>query len=147
MAAVELNLKPKDKQLRQFGYIGLAALPFLGWLYAGKPSLDMANWETWQTTRLAIFAGVAMLMGGLGFARPSWLKWPFIVASVITFPIGFVLGEVTMILIYLIAFVPVAMLFRLIGRDALDRDLDESRESYWEPKAQPKDSASYFRQS
>lgn len=149
MAAVELNLKPTDKQLRQFGLIGLFAMPIIGWVFSGKPSLNLipSGLEPNIAQRLAIFTALGAAMGVCAWLKPSLLKWVFIVASVVTFPIGFVLGEITMFLIYLIGFVPMAILFRVIGRDALDRKFDKEAETYWQKKEPPKDSASYYRQS
>ena len=145
MAAIELNLNPTNRQLKQFGLIGMCALPILGWLIAGKP---MPNaWETVHTQRVGIFASFGAVVGALGLLKPSLLKWVFIAASVITFPIGFVLGEIVMSIVYTIAFVPLALLFRTIGRDALHRNIDSDAESYWQAKEQPQNASSYYRQS
>ena len=145
MAAVELNYNPTSKQLRQFGYIGMCALPVLGWLLAGKPM--PSTWEASDTQFVGFFAAIGAASGALAAAKPTWLKWIFVAASVITFPIGFVLGEVIMFSIYLIAFAPMAILFRIIGRDALQRDIQRNADSYWQEKQQPSQSASYYRQS
>ena len=145
MAAVELNFKPTDRILRQFGWIGCLALPLLGWLYSGKPTA--ANWQPDDWRTLGPFLLVAIWMGLFAAFKPSLLKWPFIAASVITFPIGFVLGEITMLAMYLLVFAPVAIFFRFIQRDALQRSIDRNAESYWEEKTPPKDAASYYRQS
>ena len=148
MAAVELNFDPKAKQLRQFGFIGLVAFPLLGWLFSGKPPItDFAAWEQNQTRIFLGFCLAAITFGALAFMKPGLLKWIFIAASVVTFPIGFVLGEIVMMLIFAIAFVPTALVFRWIGRDSLDRTLDRKTESYWVEKPQAKDASSYFRQS
>ena len=148
MAAVELNLDPSSKQLRQFGLIGLFALPLLGWLFSGKPPLNaIAEWEAAQSTRATAFLVCGLVMGACAFVRPRLLKWVFVVASVITFPIGFVLGEVVMLLIFAIGFVPIALFFRWIGRDPLERAIDRNAATYWTEKPTAKDAASYFRQS
>jgi len=148
MAAVELNFDPTSKQLRQFGMIGLFAFPLLGWLFSGKPPVtDFAAWEPKQTKIFLGFCAAAIAFGAFAFTKPSLLKWVFIAASVITFPIGFVLGEIVMLLIFVIAFVPTSLVFRWIGRDSLDRTLDRDAESYWVEKPQAKDASSYFRQS
>jgi hypothetical protein len=39
-----------------------------------------------------------------------------------------------------------AFLFRVMGRDALQRRIDRDAKSYWQPKAQPRDAGSYYRQ-
>ena len=145
MAAIEINFNPSEKHLKQFGLIGLCALPIVGWLFSGKPT--PGTWEATDTQRVAVFGGIGLVMGGLAFLKPSLLKWLFVAASVITFPIGFVLGEVIMFTIYLTAFVPMALLFRLIGRDALERNIQNDAKSYWHDKEQPKNTASYYRQS
>ena len=145
MAAVELNLDPDKKQLMQFGLIGLVALPLIAWLFNGKPT--PATWEVIHTQRIGPCAAIGAVMGMLGLIRPTLLKWVFVGASLVTFPIGFVLGEVLMFAIYLVAFAPMALLFKIIGRDALGRSLKPNAESYWQPKQQPKDLSSYYRQS
>ena len=145
MAAIELNLNPTTKQLRQFGLIGLFALPLIGWLFAGKPTA--ASWLPAHTQWVGAFAAVGGVMGLLALIRPTFLKWVFIGLSIVTFPIGFVLGEVLMFAIYMFTFLPMAMIFRMIGRDALDHKLESDVDSYWQAKQQPKDAASYFRQS
>ena len=94
MAAIELNLNPTTKQLRQFGLIGLFALPLIGWLFAGKPTA--ASWHPAHTQWVGAFAAVGGVMGLLALIRPTFLKWVFIGLSIVTFPIGFVLGEVLM---------------------------------------------------
>lgn len=145
MAAIELNFAPKKKQLKQFGLIGMCALPILGWLFAGKPM--PSTWEAVHTQRIGIFTAIGAVMGTLAFVKPSLLKWVFVAASVVTFPIGFVLGEIVMLTVYLVAFVPMALLFRIIGRDALHRRLDREATTYWQSKEKPKSASSYFRQS
>jgi hypothetical protein len=35
MKLVEINWKPSDRQLRQFGWMALAGLPLAGWLFTG----------------------------------------------------------------------------------------------------------------
>jgi hypothetical protein len=56
-------------------------------------------------------------------------------------------GELAMLLIYFGVFLPIGLLFRTAGRDALQRGFDRNRKSYWQVKKQPRDGASYFRQS
>lgn len=145
MAVVDLNLNPSPKQLRQFGLIGLVVLPLFGWLFAGKPLPGAFEPRQLQIHGWFIAAGVAL--GGFALIRPTLLKWLFVAACVVTFPIGLVLGEVIMATIYMLVFLPVGLFFRITGRDALERDIQKQRDSYWQPKKQPKNAASYFRQS
>ena len=145
MAAIDLNLNPTNKQLRQFGLIALVALPLLAWLFSGKPSAS--TWEAKHTTIIGAMTALGCLAGAAAWWRPALLKWVFVAVSVITFPIGFVLGEIAMIFVYSIAFIPMALLFRILRRDALQRSLDHEADTYWQPKEQPKGASSYYRQS
>ena len=145
MAAVRMNWEPADRQLRQFGFIGLAAVPVLGWLFSGRP-----NPSTWIAEPSALMIGCAILglvLGVLAWLRPSLLKYIFIGMTLAAFPIGFVISEIIILLIYITLFVPVALVFRLIGRDALNRQIDLGARTYWVPKETPQDAESYFRQS
>lgn len=92
-------------------------------------------------------AVAGLVMGILAWLQPSLLKYVFIGATLAAFPIGFVLSELIILLIYVFLFVPVALVFRCIGRDALHRKLDRAAKTYWTPKEAPKDLESYFRQS
>lgn len=96
---------------------------------------------------MAAFATSALCCGTLAAIQPTWLKWVFVTASLITFPIGLVVGEVVMFSVFVLAFLPIALIFRWIGRDALQRKIDKDATTYWQKKSKPKDAASYFRQS
>lgn len=145
MAAIDLNLNPSHRQLRQFGAIALFALPALGWLFAGKPT--PSSWDASHTQQIGIMTAVGLTFAICAWLRPSLLKWVFIAVSVVTFPIGFVIGEILIGAIFVIAFLPLAIWFRMIKRDALQRQLDEKTDTYWETKQQPSDRTSYYRQS
>ena len=58
-----------------------------------------------------------------------------------------VISEVILLVIFLFIFAPVATVFRLIGRDALERQIERDRDSYWQEKARAAGIRSYFRQS
>jgi hypothetical protein len=145
MALMDIHWKPTDRQLRQFGLIALVGLPLAGWLFGGKP------WpaEATQTQRIAIgsLAGLGLVAAVLALVRPQALRWPFIGATLLALPIGLVVGELILVIIYFGLFLPVSLIFRLMGRDALERGIDRSAKTYWQPKAQATGPESYFRQS
>ena len=55
--------------------------------------------------------------------------------------------HVMLAVIFYCLFTPVAVLFKLLGRDVLGRRLQPAQETYWATKPQAKDVRSYFRQS
>lgn len=135
MSLVEINWHPTDRQLRQFGWIGLVALPAIGWL-----------WGAGATTIIAL-AAMGGLLAAAGQFFPAGLKPLFLALTVLATPIGMVVGELAMLMIYFLVFVPFGVVFKLLKRDALQRNFDRNLATYWQPKKAPSDVASYYRQS
>ncbi len=135
MKLVEVNWQPSNRQLRQFGIICLFALPLIAWF--------------WGANRHAITT--AGVIGGAlttaGFVMPRLLKPLFVALMVVTTPIGIVVGELAMVLIYFCCFLPMALVFRVVGQDPLQLKLESARSSYWQAKKQSSSVASYYRQS
>jgi hypothetical protein len=146
MKLVEINWKPSDRQLRQFGWMALAGLPLAGWLFTGKP-WPVSTATTLQATVIALLAVAGAICAALAAARPTLLRTPFLGAMLLALPIGMVVSELILVAIYFLVFAPMALAFKLMGRDALDRQLDRAATTYWRPKAQPNGVESYFRQS
>ncbi|MFN0054998.1 MAG: hypothetical protein ACKV0T_22735 [Planctomycetales bacterium] len=136
MKLVEINWNPTTRQLRQFGFIALAALPALGWLWSG------GNW-----TIVAGLGALGLVLAGLAIVAPQGLKPVFLLFTIAAIPIGIVVGELAMLLIYFGVFLPISCVFRLTRRDSLQLRMDRNATTYWRPKAQPNGPASYFRQS
>ena len=134
MKLVEVNLNPTDRQLRQFGLMGFLALPAVGWWWAAHPRT-----LTW-------LGGIGLVVAVLGYIWPRLLKPVFIGLMFVTLPVGMVIGELAMGLIYFGVFLPIGLCFKWMGRDALKRELDRDGESYWEEKKSPVDVSRYYRQ-
>jgi hypothetical protein len=142
---VKISWNPSDKQLRQFGICALLALPLLGWLTLGRTAPE--DWSAIELAAFCAFSAVGLLAGSLAWLSPRSLRIAFVAATLITLPIGLVMGELLLVAVYFGIFTPVALVFRLIGRDALDRRPDAGAASYWTPKAQAASAEQYFRQS
>ncbi len=135
MKLIELNWSPTDRQLRQFGGVCMVMLPALGWIWGG--------------TTLAILGlfilGLTLAVAAL--SHPTSIKPIFLTLMVITSPIGLVVGELSMIMIYFGLFLPLSLAFRVTGRDALQLKRLKSSSSYWQEKKQPASASTYYRQS
>ncbi|MCK0141885.1 SxtJ family membrane protein [Aliiroseovarius sp. F20344] len=76
----------------------------------------------------------ALVFFALAFIRPAilnplnrlWFRFGLLLHSIIS--------PLVMFLVFLIAFVPIALIFRLKGTDPLSRDFDKSAKSYWKPR-------------
>lgn len=135
MALVKVNWEPADRQLRQFSAISFVAIPLLAWIWSGQ-----------NPTAVAVAAALAFVIGGVGVAVPRLMKPVFIGLTLVTIPIGIVMGEVAMLLIYGGLLVPIGLYFRLTGRDSLRLSRQREAQSYWLPKRQAPNAVSYYRQ-
>jgi len=126
-----------NRVLRQF-----AALSIL--VFGG-----MAYWQGLQgrSTLALIFAGLAVLIGPLGLAKPQAIRFVFVGMTAVAFPIGWLVSHVVLALLFFGMFTPVALLFKLIGRDALARRQRPEVPTYWAAQLVVKNVRSYFRQS
>ena len=133
----DLPLKPTARALRQFA--GAWLIFFLavgGYRYCvrGQHAVGIA-------------VGVmAVVVGGIGLLRPAAVRWPFVGATVLAFPIGWVVSQIMLAVMFYGIITPLALLFRLQGRDLLSRKPAPNRASFWAPKHTPEDMGAYFRQ-
>ncbi len=134
MSLAGINWRPSERQLRQFGWIGMGVLPLAGWVWSAGPGL------------FAALVTVAGALGVLALVQPKSLHYPFVGLCLLAWPIGLVTGELVVLLCYFLVFVPFAVFFRLRGRDALQRALQGEAPSYWQPKLVVTEKARYFRQ-
>jgi hypothetical protein len=135
----DINFNPTDKTLRQFAGLALVVfgtLSVVEYQLRGRPTLAVA------------YAAAALLIGLPGLIVPKAVKPVFVGWSVVAFPIGFVVSTVVLLLLYWVVFTPIAVFFRLTGRDVLDRRKPAAATaSHWKSRPVVVDKRSYFRQS
>ena len=135
MTLIEIPWNPSDRQLRQFGAICMVMLPTMAWWW----QMD----QRWIVT----LGLLSVLLEVAAWVMPQAVKPVFVGCSLLAAPIGYVVGELTVLLIFLAVFCPLGLLFRLIGRDVLQRKSDPNATTYWKDKQQPKSLSSYYHQS
>jgi hypothetical protein len=134
---IEINLRPTDRMLRQFSgawLVVLSALAVNQWLLRGHPRAGAA---------LLIIAAVP---GIAGLLRPRTVRWLLVACTVAAFPIGWLVSQAMLLILFALVITPVALLFKLRGRDRLSRKRQPRQESYWKPKAPAEDVRRYLRQ-
>ena len=134
---IEINFQPTDRMLRQFAGAWLVAFSSLAatqWLMRGHPR-----------TAAALF-GVALIVGVAGLLRPRGVRWLFVAAAIAAFPIGWVVSQIMLFVLFAGVITPVALLFKLKNRDRLTRRRPEHQASYWKPKTTTADMRRYLRQ-
>jgi hypothetical protein len=133
----DIPFNPSRKVLRQFAALWLVCFMALGasqYFAKGRPQLGLA------------LAAAAVIIGLPGLIWPPLLRWLFVACTVLTFPIGWLISLLVLWALYFLVLTPVAVFFRLRGRDLLGRKPAPERDSFWEPKQTPCDLRSYFRQ-
>jgi hypothetical protein len=146
MAITKLDLNPPPRTLRQFGLVGLVAFPALAALayrriglfaYLGPAS---AQWTAYVLLALGAYCA-------LGAAGAPWILRPLYAGMTIVFyPVGIVAFHLLMAIIYFLVVTPVALFFKLIGRDTMQRRFDAAAGTYWIPRKPPESVKRYFRQ-
>jgi hypothetical protein len=133
----DLPLKPTARALRQFA--GAWLILFL--------AVGVHRYVARGQHQVGIAVGVmAVVVGGLGLIKPAAVRWLFVGATVLAFPIGWVISQVMLAVMYYGIITPLALWFRIRGRDLLSRKPAPNRASFWAPKRTPEDMGAYFRQ-
>ncbi len=137
MSVIEVNKNPGKGELNWFGLIFLAFLALVGAGLWFKAEAFAAAGTIW------IVAGVATALyyAVPPIRRPMYLAWMYA-----AFPIGWVLSHLVLGIVFYLVFLPIGLIFRLVGKDPMNRSLSRDRSSDWvehDPHGKPE---RYFRQ-
>ena len=126
-----------DRLLRQFAGLWLVFLGGFGIFYAvGRHRVVLG----------AVLGLLAVIPGLWGLAHPRSMEPIFRIAMAIATPIGLVVSLVLLGVIFYVVITPLALFFKLIGRDALSRRTALAT-SQWVPREQTTDPRAYWHQS
>ena len=133
----DLPTNPSQKVLRQFSAAWLVFFLAVG----ARQYFSRGHHE------VGIILGViAILIGGLGLVKPVAVRRLFVACTVLAFPIGWVISQIMLALMFYGLVTPIAFIFKVQGRDLLARKPATDRATFWMPKKMPADVSSYFRQ-
>jgi hypothetical protein len=94
----------------------------------------------------AQFLAVVAAIGIAGLVRPPLMRWVFVGASIAAFPIGWIVTQLILGILFYLVLTPLALFFRIKGRDALKLRRPPAESTMWEPKEPSTDPARYLRQ-
>ncbi|MGC3966067.1 MAG: hypothetical protein QM775_01450 [Pirellulales bacterium] len=134
MALFQINRSPDDRTLRQFA----VAATVVATLAAATISRNLLT--------AGIVAAAGIVACAATWRQTQIWKPIFVGLSYATAPIGLVVGELLLLVMYFGVFLPIGMVMKLLGRDPLERRFDRTAPSYWTPKRSARSTASYFRQ-
>ena len=126
-----------NSMLRQFAGLWMLFCGYFAYLSYTRDRLITA----------LILAALGLMFGPAGLVRPKLIRPLFVLLTTLTAPIGWVVSRVFLAVLYYGAVAPFAVLFRLIGRDVLNRRKQPNRVSFWSERRPTVDIRSYFRQS
>jgi len=128
---------PTPRQLRQFAaaVLGVVLLLALGiWRRTGSLSSAL------------ITALLGALIALLGFLAPRAVQPLYRLLTIVTLPIGYLVSEILLRVVFYGVLTPLGLAFRMAGRDVL-RLKRTQQKSYWQQAKQQKDTSGYFRQA
>lgn len=137
MRWADIPFDATTRTLRQFAGIWLVFLGGLAVYWGWYRGYTMAGW---------ILAALAGTIGPLGLLAPQLIRPIWMASLIVTFPIGWVVSRVLIGILFYGVFTPFALVFRLIGRDALQRHSKPGGDTYWVPKPAVADVGRYYRQ-
>jgi hypothetical protein len=135
---VSLNLRPTEKQLRDFSDVALCMCNIIGVVL-------------FLTDKIPAGGLVCFCLGGVSVYLLSRIRVCFIKPlyqgmMLISFPFGWLISFVVMGLFYYGIITVVSVVFKFMGRDPLQRKYDKNAKTYWIPYHAKRQSEDYFHQ-
>lgn len=124
-----------NRQLRQFAVLCMLLSAVL-----------LLRWSSREFSIPGFLASVLVLVGIIGFFRPSSVRPVYVGWMIAVSPIGWIVIKLILAALFYGVFTPIGLCFRLLGRDTLDLKLQPGRESYWIRKKTPDDPLRYLQQ-
>jgi len=144
---IQLNLSPERRVLRQFAWFGVVGLPFLtAFVVKTVTGLGWTAPELWTHLAVLVVLGVAVVaLVALELGVDLLAHALFAALSIVAIPIGFVISHVLIAAVYYLVLTPIALVFRLTGRDVIGKRLDRDAASYWHQRDGDRPASSYFK--
>ena len=143
---VEINFHPSRKTLRQFGVIAFVGFGILAALAYYEKLVFSAGLGEARLPLAVAFLAIGSLALLFSLVAPKANRLLYVGLTLLAFPIGFVLSYVIMGTLFFLIIAPIAILFRLLGKDFMHRRYDPSAPSYWVKARPARDKESYFHQ-
>jgi hypothetical protein len=138
MSLVEINWNPEKKELRQFGLIAIAVLGAAGIIF--RFVLGVTSIWAW-----------APAVGGLCICLITFFSVKagriiYLGLTIAALPIGYIVSILLMGIFYFLVLTPIGIIFKLSGRDILNRKFLPGASTYWSLRPNTDDKKRYFHQ-
>jgi hypothetical protein len=143
---IEINLRPDERTLRQFGYIAFFGFGFVATIAWFEVLVFAFGLGDARPVVAGVFGGLGVLSLLLSLVWPKANLPIYLGLTILSYPIGFVLSYVIMGTLFFLLITPVGLFFKLTGRDALKRRFEPDLASYWIDSRPERPRESYFKQ-
>ena len=138
---------PERATLRRFGLVCLLATALLGGWIAWRHSLLWLDFTDDTAWSIAIVSwSIAVGSGALALLAPHLLLPLYVGLTSATLPIGMLISNLILLLLYFALLLPVGLVFRALRRDPLRRSQRPRADSCWLVRSQPTSPRRYFQQ-
>jgi hypothetical protein len=138
MSLIDIDYNPDKRKLRQFGIAALIAGIVISLL------LYLFKEVSFKWILPVLTAGLIVFILSLFCVKITRLI--YVGLTLITMPVGIVVSFIVLSIFYFLLIVPVGLVFRMAGRDPLNRRFEPSAKSYWEKRTHREDIENYFHQ-
>ncbi len=116
-----IQTKPSIHVLRQFAAAWLVFFLLLA-----------AN-QIWRRGHIPAGRALAVvaLIGIIGLIKPNALRWLYVAASVVAFPIGWVVSQIMLAVLFYVVVTPMGFFWRGRGRDVLQLRPKKQQSTFW----------------
>lgn len=136
MPLIRINSRPGPRQLLLFAG---------GWLCCAG-GLAVHQWAKGHQTVAAIAGLLALLVPAVGALWREGLRLLYVGLCHATYPLGYVVSSVVLLVLFYGVFTPLGLLLRLWRHDPLGRRAAPAPASYWRERERGRTPASYFKQ-
>lgn len=143
---VEINFHPDTRTLRQFGFIAFVGFGLLAALAYYQKLIFAFGLGEARMPLVMTFTALGTIAAFFSLVAPQANRILYVGLTLLAFPIGFVLSYVIMGTLFFLIIGPIAVLFRLFGRDSMHRRYDPNASTYWLKARPARDKDSYFHQ-
>ncbi len=138
MALIDINLKPSKDVLKDFAMIALVMLTIIAFAF---------HWIYGLSSQNALYlCGIGLVIFLLSRISPSLVIPIYIILTLITVPIGLVISFTVMAIFYYGLLTPIGLIFKIIGRDTMERKWDKECNTYWVEHKSPESTKRYYNQ-
>jgi len=103
------------------------------------------GWQQPWKAALVIWSA-ALVVGIAGIAYPRLVRPVYVAWLALSFPIGWTISNVLLLVTYYIIFTLVSVILRIVGHDPLNRRFETRKSTYWSPHERVTAPARYFQQ-